>query len=83
MTHPPANRRTGGERTMRIAEFQARDLALMGMGQIAYLREGINKEGAEIWVVFAADGSELGSFSRYDIAWAATKQNNLQPLWVN
>jgi hypothetical protein len=60
----------------------ARDLATWGVEDVAYVREAV-VDGTKTWAIFAADGSAIGVAPDRDMAFAAARQNDLEPLSVH
>jgi hypothetical protein len=57
--------------------------AQLGMGDIAYVRAMLGDGGTTIHVVCLADGRQVGAFADRDVAFAAVRQNALEPLSVH
>jgi hypothetical protein len=53
------------------------------MGDIAYVRAMLGDGGTTIHVVCLADGRQVGAFADRDVAFAAVRQNALEPLSVH
>jgi hypothetical protein len=62
--------------------MSARDFALWGIEDVAYIRMA-EVEGKTGWGIFAADGSAIGVAPDRDLAFAAARQNDLEPLSVH
>jgi len=60
----------------------ARDFATWGVEDVAYVRHAI-VDGKPCWAIFAADGSAIGAAPDRDMAFAAARQNDLEPLSVH
>ena len=60
----------------------ARDFATWGVEDVAYVREA-KVDGNLTWAIFAADGSAIGVAPDRDMAFAAARQNDLEPLSVH
>jgi hypothetical protein len=60
----------------------ARDLATWGVEDVAYVRQAV-VDGTMTWAIFAADGSAIGIAPDRDMAFAAARQNDLEPLSVH
>ncbi|MGH6720156.1 MAG: DUF1150 family protein [Alphaproteobacteria bacterium] len=54
----------------------------LGTPQLAYVRP-IVIENAERWAIFAADGTGLGVVAARDLAFAAARQHDLEPVAVH
>ncbi len=60
----------------------ARDFAAWGVEDVAYVRQA-KIDGKMSWAIFAADGSAIGVAPDRDMAFAAARQNDLEPLSVH
>jgi hypothetical protein len=75
MNETPA--RAGTNRDMSAA-----DLAIWGMPDIAFVkRVTVNDETG--WAIHAADGTHMGLAPTRDLAFAAIKQHELEPMSVH
>ncbi len=61
------------------------DLAAWGMPDVAYVKAVIGEEeGDEIrWAIHAADGTQMGLAPSRDLAFAAVRQHDLEPVSVH
>jgi len=59
------------------------DLAALGIDAFAYIRRVVDDEGHEAWAVHAADGSPMAVMADREVAFAAVRQHDLQPLSVH
>jgi hypothetical protein len=70
---------------MNIAEqlrsITPQDFAQMGVQQVAYVRPAV-VNGADVFTIHAADGTQIGIAPTRDIAFAAVKQHELEPVSV-
>jgi hypothetical protein len=57
----------------------AHDFAMWGLQDVAYIRP-IKVEGAMAWAICAADGTGIGVAQDRDLAFAAARQNDLDPV---
>ncbi len=68
---------------MNVAEksfiLSAEDFALVGMQQLAYIRPTL-VNGVTMMAIHAADGTQIGMAPTRDIAFAAVKQHELEPV---
>ena len=66
----------------QIRHMSARELALFGMQDIAYVKRavGIDEPG---YAVHAADGTQIAIFANRDVALATVRQHDLEPLSVH
>ncbi len=58
------------------------DLARVGISEVAYIRRAIVNDVA-MWTIHSAAGDPLGAAHSFDLAWAAVKQNDLEPVRVH
>ena len=58
------------------------DLARVGISEVAYIRRAIVND-VPMWTIHSAAGDPLGAAQSFDLAWAAVKQNDLQPVRVH
>lgn len=65
-----------------MIDFTAKDLLQLGLTNLAYVKSS-ERDGAMVFEVHAADGSELGTTSDRDVAFAAARQQGLEPLSVH
>ena len=63
-------------------ELTVEALAVLGSEQLAYVRPQLI-DGQTIHVVYAADGRQIGGFPSRDVAFAACRQHDLEPLSVH
>jgi len=66
----------------RIKTFSPQDFAALGLHHVAYVRHGL-RNGQAYWAVHAADGTEMGRMIDRELAFAACRQNDLEPLSVH
>lgn len=69
------------ENTARPAISPA-ELAAMGAEDLAYAK-CMDVEGQVFWSIHAGDGTQLGVAQSRDLAWAAIRQNDLEPVSVH
>jgi len=58
------------------------DLAALGLHQVVYVRKQV-ADGQVVWSVHAADGTEMARVPDYQVALAACRQHDLEPLSVH
>ena len=58
------------------------DLARLGLSEIAYIRRAIVND-MPMWTIHSAAGDPLGAAHSFDQAWAAVKQNDMEPVRVH
>lgn len=54
-------------------------MSMMGVDKLAYVKPVID-EDEMVYIVFAADGTELASFESHDEAFLCVVRNNLTPV---
>lgn len=55
------------------------DFATIGVNEVAYVRK-IQGEQGQLFGIFAADGTQLAIAATSDLAFAAIRQNDMEPL---
>ncbi|HEX3972477.1 MAG TPA: DUF1150 family protein [Stellaceae bacterium] len=63
----------------KLREMSDQDFALIGMQQLAYIKPTV-VNGVVGFSIHAADGTQIGMAPSRDIAFAAVKQHELEPL---
>ncbi len=58
------------------------DFALLSLGDVAYIKL-IEVEGSDAFGVYAADGTTMAVIENCDVAVAAVRQQDLEPLSVH
>jgi hypothetical protein len=58
------------------------DLASLGLQEVAYVKP-VKVEGASVFGVYAADGTEIAILADRDVAMAAIRQHDLAPVSVH
>jgi len=58
------------------------ELARMGLSEIAYIRQAVVND-VPMWTIHSAAGDPLGAAQSFDQAWAAVRQNDLEPVRVH
>lgn len=66
----------------RIARFSARDFEALGLEQFAYIKP-IEVDGRTAFAVHAADGTEIVIMPDREVAHAAIRQHDLEPVSVH
>lgn len=64
-------------------QFTAQDLAVWGVNDVAYIKTVHNDDGSRAYAIHAADGTKMASMSDRDTAFAAVRQNDLEPVSVH
>jgi len=66
----------------RVRRMSAADLAVLGLQGVAYVRS-VGVDGGTSYAIHAADGTEIGVAPSRDLAFAAIRQNDLEPVSVH
>ena len=66
----------------RFPTFTPKEFALLGLQDIAYVKRIIVND-APAFAVCAADGTQIAVLSDYQVALAAVRQHELEPLSVH
>lgn len=59
-----------------------RDLALLGVQDFAFVKS-VRMEGEIVYTIHAADGTQMGLSPTRDIAYAAIRQQGMEPVSVH
>ncbi|HYB57543.1 MAG TPA: DUF1150 family protein [Alphaproteobacteria bacterium] len=65
-----------------LRTITSRELYALGMRELAYVKK-VSENGADAYAVFAADGTQLGLMATRELAFAALKQHDLEPVSVH
>jgi len=65
--------------TEKLREMSPQDFALVGMQQLAYIKPTV-VNGVSSFSIHAADGTQIGMAPSWDIAFAAVRQHELEPV---
>jgi hypothetical protein len=65
-----------------LRDITSRELYALGVQELAYVKK-VTEKGAEGYAVFAADGTQLGLMASRELAFAALKQHDLEPMSVH
>ena len=68
--------------TERIRQLSARELALFGMQDLAYIKQ-VLVNGVTGYAVHAADGTQIAVLPDREIAFATVRTHDLEPLSVH
>ncbi|MGB0625138.1 MAG: DUF1150 family protein [Alphaproteobacteria bacterium] len=66
----------------RFEKFSPDQFAALGVDQLAYVRPAV-VDGRTVYTIHNADGNELGMMAERDIAFAAVKQHDMEPVSVH
>lgn len=64
-------------------KFTAQDLAAWGVNDVAYIKTVTQDDGTIAYSIHAADGTRMAAMSDRDTAFAAVRQNDLEPVSVH
>ena len=67
----------------RPEQLSEPDFLALGLQHIAYIRPAKTDRGTPVFGVFAANGQQMGVVETADLAVAAIKQQDLEPVWVH
>lgn len=81
MENPGGIAKTNNSRTGGMARA-LHDLANLGVGEVAYVRS-VEVNGEPAFAVHGADGQPLVVTTDREVAFAVTRQNDLEPLSVH
>ena len=62
--------------------IDSNDLMALGLNDIAYVKPAI-VEGKAAFAVYAADGTQMALFADRDVAFAAVRRHDMEPLSVH
>ena len=65
-----------------LRELSLQDFLLLGINDVAYVKKQV-RHGQEVFVIHSADGTEITGLFGRDVAFAAVRQNGLEPLSVH
>lgn len=68
--------------TERNPRFSHEDFARLGVDHVAYVKP-VEVEGRQAFSIHAADGTPIKLLADQDLALAAVRRNNLEPLSVH
>lgn len=65
-----------------IRELSPQDFLMLGINDIAYVKKG-RQDDRDVYVIHSADGNAITALENHDTAFAAVRQNGLEPLSVH
>ena len=65
-----------------LRQLSARELGLLGMNDVAYVKPVV-EDGTEAFAIHAADGTRMAVVPNRDLAFAAVRQNDMEPVSVH
>jgi hypothetical protein len=66
----------------KIRAMSLKDLAMLGLNDVAYVRTGVN-DGMPGFIIHAADGNAVGFAPSLQLARRMILQNDLEPISVH
>lgn len=66
----------------QLRQLSAKSLAALGAEDIAFVKQ-ITVDGRPIYGVYSADGTRIAAFDSRELAFAAVRQNDLEPVSVH
>ncbi len=66
----------------RFEKFSPNQFAALGVDRLAYVRPAV-VDGRMVYTIHNADGNEIGIMAERDIAFAAVKQHDMEPVSVH
>jgi len=66
--------------TIRVLSPQ--DFLMLGINDVAYVKKELQAE-REVFVIHSADGNSITAMNNHDVAFAAVRQNGMEPLSVH
>ncbi|NIA67957.1 DUF1150 family protein [Pelagibius litoralis] len=65
-----------------VRELSPQDFLLLGINDLAFVKAG-RLEDKDCFLVFSADGTQMAALADRDVAFAAVRQNGMEPLSVH
>jgi hypothetical protein len=65
-----------------LGELSRQDFAVLGIEYVAFVKP-VDADGESAYAIHAADGTEMGIVGDRDVAFAAVRQHDLEPLSVH
>lgn len=62
--------------------FTDQDWLAFGLNEVAYVRP-VKMEGQQVFAIHGADGAQLAVVPSAEIAWAALRQHELEPVGLH
>ena len=66
----------------RLRGLSGRDLAMLGVHAVAYIKP-VTVDGQAVFAIHSADGREMAIIADREIAIATVRQNDLEPVSVH
>ena len=67
----------------KFQHMSSGDFAAFGLSDVAYVRQIKTEEGEVAFAIHAADGRAVAVMADRDVAFAAIRQNDLEPVSVH
>lgn len=67
---------------MRFENLSPDQFAALGVDRVAYVRPAVI-DGRTVYAIHNADGNEMGTMAERDVAFAAVKQHDMEPVSVH
>ena len=64
-------------------QFTQQDLAAWGVNDVAYVKTVVQDNGRTGYAIHAADGTQMAVLNDREVAWAAIRQHDLEPVSVH
>lgn len=69
--------------TQATKDITPEQFALLGITDIAYVKPVTGEDGERVFTIHAADGRQVGVMADREVAFAAVRQNELEPVSVH
>jgi hypothetical protein len=66
----------------KLRHISTNDLAILGMTDVAYVK-GVKGENGIVYEIHAADGTPVAVMDERELAFAAVRQHEMEPLSVH
>lgn len=63
-------------------KLSPQDFLMLGINDVAYVKKEL-RDDQEIFVIHSADGNAITALADHDVAFAAVRQNDMEPLSVH
>jgi hypothetical protein len=82
VSHRPLQKDEMMNTMQNLRQISAQEFALLGVQGVAYVKSVV-VNGANVFAIHAADGTQLALVPSRDLALATVRQNELEPLSVH
>ena len=69
--------------TQHWTELTAQAMLLLGVQDMAYVKPIVAADGSKSFAVHTADGTRIAEFADIEVAFAACRQHDLEPVSVH